>query len=305
MGEGRRRGTVALVLSWNDRESTLETLESVRALRWPELEIMVVDNGSTDGSAEAVRTRFPEARVIASPRNLGAAAGRNLALEEILRRPEVEYVLLLDNDVILEPLLLAKMVEAMEGAEDVGITGPVVCYRSDPERVWSAGKRLVFREVSSKMIRRAPDGFRRVDSVTGCCMLCRRRVFERVGLFDPRFFLAAEDADLCARAAKAGLLSAVVADAKCLHTVHASTGGAYVPARAYFTARCMMLFLKAHGRPWHWLTALVAAAASLPLAWLRERRRGNAHAVAMKLKGYRDGLFGRPVDPEVERFFGE
>jgi hypothetical protein len=306
----RRRRTLALVLCWNDCESTLETLESVRALRWPELEIAVVDNGSTDGSPDAVRRRFPEARVIVARKNLGVAGGRNLGIEEALRRPEIEYVLCLDNDVILEPELLAKMVAALEGAEDVGILGPVVYHRSDPERVWSAGKRLVFREVSSKMIlpRRAAaadaPGLRRVDAVTGCCMLCRRRVFEQVGLFDPRYFLAAEDTDLCVRAAKAGLRSAVVGHARVWHTVHGSTGGGYVPPRAYCTALSTMLFLKAHGRPWHWLTTFLAAAAGLPAAWLRERRRGNARAVAMKLRGYRDGLLGRPVDPEVARHFG-
>jgi GT2 family glycosyltransferase len=299
-----------LILNWNDRRNTLETLESVRDLRYPNLAVFLVDNGSTDGSVEVVSEQFHEVHLIVSPENLGAPAGRNLGLEEILRHSDAEYVLILDNDVILEPCLLNTLIESVEKETDVGIVGPIIYYYAQPKRIWSAGKSMVFREVLTKLLAKnrveteePPAGIKRVDCITGACMLVKRRVFERVGYFDPRYFLACEDTEFCVRAAKRGFASAVVTHAKLWHKVSASTGGGYTPPRTYYTGRSTILFLKEHGRPWNWITAITFATLGLPIAYLRERRRGNQRAVVMKLRGYLDGLLGRPVNREVEEYF--
>src|SRR3989304_10513467 len=105
---GRTLPKVAiLILNWNDKRNTLETLESVRQLQYLNHEVFVVDNGSTDGSVEVVSERFHEVHLIVSPENLGAPAGRNLGLEAILKRSDVDYILILDNDGMLEPRRLA------------------------------------------------------------------------------------------------------------------------------------------------------------------------------------------------------
>ena len=139
-----------LILNWNDLRNTVETLMSVRSLTYPDFEVWVVDNGSTDGSREAVANHFPEARVIASSKNLGAPGGRNLGLEAILHRSNNDYVLFLDNDVVVEPRLVDKLVAAAESQSHVGIVGPIVYYYSDPRRIWSAGASIVFREGTAK-----------------------------------------------------------------------------------------------------------------------------------------------------------
>jgi hypothetical protein len=309
--ERRAQPRVAiLILNWNGIRDTLDTLESVQRLQYSNFEVVLVDNGSTDGSREAIATAFPAVRLIAPSTNLGVAGGRNLGIEAILRQPDVSYVLILDNDVAAEPLLLDKLVEAAKRDATLGIVGPIVYYHSDPKRIWSAGSRFIFREVISRLrlknhlvTQEIKEGIEYVDAIPGCCMLVKRSVFETIGCFNPHYFMVCNDSEFCYRAAKAGFRRGVVTQAKLWHKVSASTGGGYTPGRAYFRGRSTILFLKAHGRPWHWARTITCVALSLPLAYLREWRRGNQHAVVMKFKGYLDGLLDRPIDPEVERYF--
>jgi len=299
-----------LILNWNGIRDTLETLESVIKLQYANTEIVVVDNGSTDRSSEVIATTFPTVHLIVSPENLGVAGGRNLGLQTVLRRPEIDYVLFLDNDVTAGPTLLDALVAAAEARPEIGIVGPIVYYQDDPQRIRSDGVAIVFREVTAKSPAKdrlengnRPEGIKRVDAINGCCMLIKRQVFEAVGCFNPAYFMLNDETDFCYRAGERGFRSAVVTHAALWHKVSASTRGGYTPGRAYYTGRCTILFLKEHGRVWHWVSTLTCVVLSLPIAYLRERRRGNRHAVVMKFRGYRDGLLGRPIDPEVERYF--
>lgn len=200
-----------------------------------------------------------------------------------------------------------KLVAAADGHPEVGILGPIVYYQDDPKRIRSDGVAIVFREVTAKSPTKnrlekenRPEGVKQVDAINGCCMLIARQAFETIGYFNPAYYMLNDETEFCYRAGRKGFHSAVVTHAALWHKVSASTGGGYTPERAYYTGRCTILFLREYGRPWHWVTTLTFAAFSLPLAYLREWRRGNQHAVAMKFKGYLDGLLGGPVDPKVE-----
>jgi GT2 family glycosyltransferase len=128
-----------LILNRNGLRNTLETLESVRGLRYPNLSVFLVDNGSTDGSVETIAREFPEVHLIVSQENLGVAAGRNLGVETIVLHRDDAYVMLLDNDVTLEPYLLDKLIEAAERDDILGIVGSIVYYHSDPRRPGARG----------------------------------------------------------------------------------------------------------------------------------------------------------------------
>lgn len=310
MAEGGPPRVAVLILNWNGKHDTLETLESVRGLTYDNFEVLLVDNGSTDMSRETVSAQFPEVHIISSPTNLGVAGGRNLGLKAILERSDIEYVLFLDNDVTLEPRLLDKLVAAAESQADLGIIGPTIYYSSDPRRIWSAGVSIVFRDVPAKKVARSPLSWEkggtvieRVECITGCCMLMKRQVFTSVGRFNPKYFMVCDETDFCYRAARQGIANAVLPGAKVWHKISSSTGGGYTPPRAYFTGRSTILFLKEHGRPWHWVTTFVFAALGLVVAYLRERLQGNQRAVVMKYRGYRDALLERPVDSEVAGYF--
>jgi GT2 family glycosyltransferase len=142
---GSQPRVAILILNWNGMRETVETLESLQHLQYSNCEVVLVDNGSTDGSCEAVATAFPTVRLIVPPTNLGVAGGRNCGLEAILQQSDIDYVLFLDNDVTVEPSLLNKLVAAATQDPALGIVGPIVYYHADPQRIWSAGSRFIFR----------------------------------------------------------------------------------------------------------------------------------------------------------------
>ncbi len=307
---GSQPRVAILILNWNGLRDTLETLESVNNLHYKNVETFVVDNGSVDCSYEAITTTFPGVHLIASSENLGVAGGRNLGLQTILRRPEIDYVLVLDNDVMAESTLLDTLVVAAEARPEIGILGPIVYYLEDPKRIRSDGVAIVFREVTAKSPAKnrlekgnRPEGVKQVDAINGCCMLIRREVFEAIGYFNPVYFMVNNETEFCYRAGRKGFHSAVVMHAALWHKVSASTGYGYTPGRAYYTGRSTILFLKEYGSIRHWASTLTCVALSLPFAYLREWRCGNQRAVVMKFRGYLDGLLGRPIDPRVQRYF--
>ncbi len=284
-----------MVLSYNGREVTLEALESLRRMKYPSYELIVVDNGSTDGSHEAVGARFPEVTRVRTEENLGPAGGANLGVRHALDGG-FDYVLILNNDIEVAPDLLTEMVRLAESSPEIGIVGPKSYFYWDRRRIWSAGGRVTFREAvtrerGSKALDRGQlDRDVAVGYVNGCAQLVQREVFERIGLWDPIFHLSFEDADFCLRARRAGWQSWYAHRAKLWHMVSVATGG-YKAPKTYQTARSTAIFVRRHAGPWQWLTAVAMILLSLPAALVRELPRGNAAAVFAKARGFRDGFF--------------
>ena len=187
-----------IVVTYNTHEMTLECLRaviiSVKELRY---EIIVVDNASTDGTADAIREMFPQVRIIANERNAGFGAANNQAMREA----HGEFFLLLNSDAFPKGDAIAVLVEFLRKNPRVGLVGPrvlnadgslqVSCHPfPSPGFAWLENLWL-----SRGYNRWAHDDVRRVDFVIGACMLLRRKVFNEVGGFDVRFFMYAEEAD--------------------------------------------------------------------------------------------------------------
>jgi GT2 family glycosyltransferase len=250
---------LVVIVNWNLKQETIACLESVRSTRYP-CDIVVVDNGSEDDSAEEIAGRFPDVRVLALSRNVGFAAACNLGLKQGLSEG-TQYVLLLNNDTIADRELLTELVRAAETHPDAGILGPKVCNASQPDRIWYAGarrRRWVLAAVSlghDQLDQGQFERTREVDYIFGCGMFIRRQVLEVIGTLDPRFFLYLEDMDLCLRAQAAGFRLLYVPGAKILHWGSAST--ASNPAlRKYHLVRSTWLFLRKHAAR-IWLPAAV------------------------------------------------
>ena len=107
--ESGRPLVYVVMLTWNQRGDTLECLESVEAIKYPAFRVVLVDNGSTDGTAEAVAGRFPAVEVVANPQNLGFAAGANVGLRYALQHG-ADYAFLLNNDTVVDPAVLDVLV---------------------------------------------------------------------------------------------------------------------------------------------------------------------------------------------------
>jgi GT2 family glycosyltransferase len=287
----------AIVLSWNGREDTERCLDALAKVREPPVRIVCVDNGSTDGSVEAVRDRHPEANLIENGRNLGFAGGCNVGIRWALAQG-AEWVVLVNNDAVIAPDAIAGFAAAAEQRPEAGVLAGKL-YRADrPDRIWYAGQRfLAWLGYSGRHRgegRRDGPRYQRLsptDRANGALMAISRAAIERVGMLDEELFAYVEDVDYSLRARDAGFDVLFVPAARAWHRVGASSAAA--AHNSYYGTRNMVVVCERH-RP---LPA--------PLSWLRRgvilmtfaayalRQPNRRAALAAVRAGYRDARAGR------------
>jgi GT2 family glycosyltransferase len=302
-----------IVLTWNQRDLTLDCLASLAAMHYPSdrLQIIVVDNGSQDNTPAAIRTRFPAVTVVENHNNLGFAAGNNVGVSLALQG-DAEYVMLLNNDTVVDGQMLARLLTVIQSQADVGIVGPKMLYFDPPNVIWCAGNRLGrWPWITHRLQAEQPDGAldelpHAVDYITACGILLRRAVIEQIGLLDPRFFIYYEETDWCYRARRAGWRILYVPDARLWHKVSAAMG-ATSPATDYYMNRNLYLFL-AKNRPAlqrPFMLAAVFVRQMLAIAAYAVKPHGGARTPNRnaRLFALRDALTGRwgKMGPDVSR----
>ena len=249
-----------IVLTWNGRDLTLDCLDSLARVATPGVRVIVVDNASADGTAEAIRARFgADVTVLSNPSNLGYAAGNNAGIERALN-DGADLILLLNNDTVVDPAFIDELVRGLAAAPGAGIVGPKTYYASPPDRIWFAGGEVSLWRGTARHIgirqtdRGQYDTPRDVDYVSGCALLARREVFDRIGMLDTAYRAYFEDTDFCMRAARAGFRIRYVPAAKVWHRISASTGGQLSRRKATRKLASAWRFFRTYARPWHWLT---------------------------------------------------
>jgi GT2 family glycosyltransferase len=268
--ESRMAPKIAVVvLNWNGKALTLDCVRSLLEIQTPNVETVVVDNASSDGSAEAVRQSFgDQVTVIVNDDNLGFAAGNNVGIQFALRNG-ADFVLLLNNDTVVDTDLINGMLRPFEADATVGITGPKIYYYDPPDQIWFAGGELFLARGVSRHIgiretdRGQFDEQRVVDYVTGCALMARREVFELAGFLDPSYVAYYEDADLCMRARRAGFSIVYAPEGKVWHKISASTGGQVSRRKIVRKLKSTWMFFRRYARPWHWLTIPIFFAADV------------------------------------------
>ena len=226
-----------LLVSYNTRDITLACLESVYAqTRETAFEVIVVDNASSDGSADAIAGRFPQVTLVRHPANIGFAAGNNLAAQSARGR----FLLLLNPDTVVLEKAIDRLMKFARAYPRAGIWGgrtlfadrtvnPTNCWKR--QTLWSAfccasGLNSVFRG-SRAFDPEAMGAWSReltpeVDIVSGCFLLITRELWDRLGGFDPAFFMYGEEADLCLRAQAYGASPRITREATIVHLGGAS-----------------------------------------------------------------------------------
>jgi GT2 family glycosyltransferase len=240
------RRTVAVVLNYQTARDTVQAVQTLVAPRSRVAATIVIDNASGDGSVATLRAVLGSTRLIESPQNNGFAAGCNEGIREAMRLG-ADRVLLLNSDARIEPAALGALERALDDNPHVGIVGPMVVERADPQVVQSLGMRYTLATGRMRhhgfgrrcAALRVP-ALREVDGVSGCAMLVRRAVFEQVGLFFEDYFFGFEDLDLCLRARAAGFATACVGSAVVAHEGSVSIGRAS-PQRIYYATRNHLL----------------------------------------------------------------
>jgi len=249
-----------VVLAWNGKPLTLECLDSLAAVRYENASVILVDNASADGTADAVRKAHGDrVAVIENEENLGFARGNNVGIRRALDEG-ADFVLLLNNDTVVDPALLDRLVEVIAGSDEIGIVGPKIYYASPPDRIWFAGGEVLLSRGLSRHIGIRErdtgryDSIRDVDYVTGCALLARREVFEKIGYLDPVFAAYYEDTDFCMRARRAGFRVVYAPAGKVWHKISASTGGELGRAKISRKLRSSAIFFRRYAAWHHWLT---------------------------------------------------
>jgi GT2 family glycosyltransferase len=230
-----------VVLNWNGWQDTVACVTSVRALTYDDYRVVVVDNGSSDGSVERVRTACPEVEILEAGENLGFSGGNNIGIRFALHQG-AEYVWLLNNDTTVDPSALSAMVECAETDSLIGAVGSVIFDWSEHERVQSwGGGRITFSTGRSIHL----DQRGNIDFLTGASLLLRSRALRDVGLLDDNYFMYWEDADISMRIRKAGWSLAVADDAAVFHKQSASLGKGNPIMIRYFN-RSAIRFFRTH-----------------------------------------------------------
>jgi GT2 family glycosyltransferase len=278
-----------VVVNWNRRELTLECLASLAALRTESpVQLVVVDNGSVDGSVAAVKAAYPRALVIEMGTNTGFAAGANAGIASALRSG-ADWVLLLNNDAAVDPDLLTNLLAA--DATDVGMLVPTITLHDRPGEVWPAAgrrRRLTLAAIDTTAGATGAGPYD-VDWAVGCCLLVKRAVWEGVGLFDERYGVYYEDHDLCMRAKAAGWRIVHVPGARATHRVAASAGSGS-PSQLYLLARSSVPFFWRHTSGVHRMLIVPYRLGSLAATMLRTLGRGDGAAAGAYVRGLLRGV---------------
>ena len=284
----------AVVVNYDGKDITLQAVASLRRMTYPNFDLVVLDNASTDGSPEALAEAYPGLRQVRVDVNRGSSSGYAAGFRWAFENG-YDYVLLLNNDIEVEPDLLDELVKVAESDPRIGCVGPKCYFYGDRTRLWSAGGILRFRESITRergygeIDRGQYDKDAEVDYVNGCAILIRRAAAEAAGIWDPIFFICVDDADFCTRVKRQGFRCLYAHRAVLYHMVAYTTGG-YSPGRNFQFGRSGAIYVRRYANPWNWLTYLAFTAAAFPVAWLREALKKNQAAVVAKVKGIREGM---------------
>jgi GT2 family glycosyltransferase len=310
-----------IVVNWNGKSDTLQCLASLEELDYHPFRIVIVDNDSADGSVSSIRAHYPDTTIIETGENLGYTGGNNVGIRHALDCG-ADYVFLLNNDTIVDPQMLEKLVDFAESHPLAGIVGPKQYFFDQPNAIAGTGSVIDWRhatiwhlrrgEVESEKGQSVSQVPRKVDFMDGCAVCVRREFIEKVGMLDERFHLGGyEDADWGTRAAAHGYQVWNMPEARMWHKISAAAGIGS-PLTTYYMTRNALLFFwqNAPGyRRWLCASRIVLRTVRTIGAWTLKskyrtetfRRKRDANLLA--LRDFFLGRFGR-MGPDVAKICG-
>jgi hypothetical protein len=248
------RKVIVITLNWNGEAWLRPCVESVLRSSYPDFELVVIDNDSTDSSAVRIRQEFPRVKVIQNGANLGYSRGFNVGLEYGFGERNADYCLVMNNDTVIDEDAIAALVECAEADRRAGFVTGKVYYFDQPDTLQTVGKcedpvrwngeHIGAREIDVGQHDEVAERVFADDIFT----LVRREMYEQTGGYNPVFFLQCEEYDWQARAKTLGWKIVYTPKARLWHKVGMTLGKAS-PKKAYYDARNPMIVLMLHRSP--------------------------------------------------------
>ena len=299
MGQPSHAQIAVVVLDWDGGADTLEALSSAQANEC-EPRLVLVDNASTNPVVAEARRRFPGILIVENSINQGYAGGANAGLR-CAAEAGCSYAVVLNNDAICESGAIDQLLEIALSDPTVAVVGAKILDAAAPDHLLMAWGTISWRQSLVRLVGEgAPDsaeweGVQDVEWVSGCAILLNLAAVSEFGFFDEEFFAYHEEVDLCARVRQAGLRVVWTGSSRVCHRGEGSSGGSYVSRKQYFVGRNMLLFVRRHGSVLQRLCFGAFFLGSLPFQWLRRAASGESSGVALKWRGARDQVRGRPL----------
>ncbi len=214
-----------IILNWKNWPDLKECLESVKNNDYPNYRVIIVDNDSK----EKPNISDPEIKIIYNKENLGFSGGNNVGIKYALEN-NADYVLLLNDDTVVEQDFLTELIKATESAPEIGLAGSKIYYHEDRNKIWSAGGKInwFYNKGTLRGWGKNDQGqydnpaIQETPHLTGCCLLVKRETIKKIGLLSEDYFLYYEDTDWCFRARKAGYKCIFVPKSKIWHKISRS-----------------------------------------------------------------------------------
>ncbi|MDX1664293.1 MAG: glycosyltransferase family 2 protein [Candidatus Promineifilaceae bacterium] len=281
-----------VITAWNQAAKTVACLESVFNQTYANRHVVLVNNGSRPGFEQIIRDPFPQVHIISNQQNLGFAGGYNVGLRYGMEQG-FPCFLLLNNDTLLAPDCLERLVAATTRQPDIGLVTAKVYYSGEPERVWTVGNQIhpLLLEARAGGEGELDEGQwsedREIAFAPLASVLISRKLLEDVGFLDEEFFLYYEDMDFCRRVKTSGFQLYLAAEAHVWHDVAASSGGSDSPSERYWMAQSSGRFFRKHGG---WRLPLIvpyrvgsAVKMVAKLLWQRRWRAAAAYLLGLSI----------------------
>src|SRR3989338_11740 len=254
-----------VIVTWNRKKDVIRSLDSVKRINYPSLEIIVVDNNSVDGTAEEIEKNFPGVILIRNQRDLLAAGGRNTGI----KYTKGDFIFFLDDDNVVEENAISKLTEIMSNDKQIGIAGPKMYYLNEPKRIWYAGAdiSLVTGKTGYVGLNEFDTGQYEDSRETGHlpnAFLVSKEVIKAIRGFDESYVMFYEESDFALRAKKQNFKVVFCPQAKVWHNVLPPVRGRFFTLglgsseRAYYASRNRVVYMKRHAQQAAFLFFLIS-----------------------------------------------
>ena len=250
-----------IVLNWNQKQLSLDCIDSLKKTSYKKKQIIFIDNASSDGSVDFIRNEHPDIEIIQAPKNLGYAGGNNFGFRSI--KNQADYTIFINNDTYVDPDFIDPLILELENNSNVVQTAPLIFYANQSNKIWYAGGQifLPFSHIRHRGIRSINlEKFshkKKVGYASGCCFCMRTVDFKELGMFDETYSMYCEDVDLSLRVSKAKGTIKVIPKSMIWHHISKSIGGSHSISKWYKKNTSTLKLIFKHSNPFFFPLAFV------------------------------------------------